>query len=434
MIYFQSSFPQNKLYLIFITYALLILGCSESPYLNDTQDVEKSRPWTNDTFSQNNPMSDAFFQDHTALTIEGIQAFFESSPYGRSWLADHRFNGKKASTIVYEQAKNYRLNPILLLSRLQVESSLVSASGKPAQHLIDRAMGCACPDGYACSSSTLGFEKQVRCGAEKFRELYDLSASGQGWWKKGLGKSTLDHYWITPASHASAALYAYTPWVLIGSGGTWLAWKTANLFDLHVYENNLDRIGGGGSSSSSSSSSCGSFQDVSPSHPGFKAIQISTEQAWVSGCGNGTFCPEKSLTRAEAASILVKALQLSGRSSSSFSDIQGHWAKSAIETLVAENIISGCDEDLFCPDEPLTRAQAAVILAKAGHVNGGWHRHSFQDVADDHWASPYISALDSKGYIGGCSANEFCLDAPMRRWIFLVWLTNVMQAPEPSCN
>ena len=57
---------------------------------------------------------------------------------------------------------------------------------------------------------------------------------------KGLPKDTLDYYRIVPESHATAALYAYTPWVLQGSGGTWLAWSIARQFDRHVTDWNLD--------------------------------------------------------------------------------------------------------------------------------------------------------------------------------------------------
>ena len=77
---------------------------------------------------------------------------------------------------------------------MQVELSLVVAASRPAQHLIIRAMGCACPDDQACGRGSLGFEKQITCGAQKFRELFDLSANRTGWWLKDVGKSTLDGY------------------------------------------------------------------------------------------------------------------------------------------------------------------------------------------------------------------------------------------------
>ena len=410
-------------------------ACSDQNSADSDLSTTKSRPWVPDQFAQNHPMSDSFFQDYDALSEQGVQTFFEESPYGRSWLANFTANGKLASKIVFEQAQRYKINPIVLLSRMQVESSLVAAANKPAQHLIDRAMGCACPDGQACGRGSLGFERQITCGAQKFRELFDLSANGSGWWRKGLGKSTLDGYWIVPQSHASASLYAYTPWVLVGSGGTWLAWKTARLFDSHIYDNRIDQINSGrNSGGSTSNESCDNFTDVGSEHPAYTAINQASAHQWISGCGQNEFCPDKSLTRAEAAVIITKAFEIPTRSSGSFDDIQGHWAKSAIESLHAENIMSGCTADLFCPDEILTRAQAAVMIAKAGNVNGGWHNHPYQDIADDHWASPYISALDAKGYIGGCSDTEFCLDAPMRRWIFVTWIYNVVKPTQISCR
>ena len=411
----------------------LIWSCADQSELDMGSATAKSRPWVADQFTQNHPMTDAFFQDYRSLSESAIQKFFEQSPYGRSWLANYSVSGKSASKLIFEQAQRYKVNPIVLLSRMQVESSLVAATSRPAQHLIDRAMGCACPDGQACGANSLGFANQISCSAQKFRELYDMSADGSGWWRKDLGKSSLDGYWIVPKSHASASLYAYTPWVLIGSGGTWLAWKTARLFDVHIYENRLDEINP--PSSSNQVNSCVSYSDLSAQHPGYTAVIQASAHNWIAGCGANEFCPEKPLTRAEGAVILAKAFGINSRSTQhSFTDIQGHWAQESIESLYAENIMSGCTQNQFCPDEPLTRAQSAVLIAKAGNVDGGWHNHPYTDVPDDHWASPYITALDAKGYIGGCSETEFCLDSPMRRWIFVAWLYNVIKPAPIDCR
>ena len=94
--------------------------------------------------------------------------------------------------------------------------------------------------------------------------------------------------------------------------------------------------------------------------------------------------------------------------------------------------MTGCTETEFCPDVPLTRAQAAVVLAKAIRAIGNGYT-VYEDVPVDHWAAPSISALHNQGDIGGCSADEFCLDAPMRRWIFMIWLVNVKDLPKFTC-
>ena len=49
-----------------------------------------------------------------------------------------------------------------------------------------------------------------------------------------------------------------------------------------------------------------------------------------------------------------------------FTDTQGHWAESYIETIRLAGLTAGCNTDppMYCPDLPLTRAEAAVFLAR----------------------------------------------------------------------
>jgi hypothetical protein len=409
---------------------VLLVSCADMTKMEQGQAIQKTTSnRVADDFNQNQPISDVFFLDTEALSEQGIQLFLERSPYGRSWLADYQIDGHKASTIIRQVSSLKGLNPILLLSRMQVEASLISSISYPDQYLIDRAMGCGCPDGRACERRYLGLKNQISCAAQKFRELYDKSVDGSGWWRKGLSNNTLDHYQIVPVGHATAALYAYTPWVLKGSGGTWLAWRTAKLFQQHIHEHELNELG---DNSWSSSSSCGLFSDVPNSHPGLGYIEAAVHEGWLLGCGNNQFCPNDSLTRAQAASILKNALNLESYERSNLSDIREHWARVAIEAVVSEGIMSGCQADRFCPEDILTRAQAAMIIAKAGHLENK-HNPKFQDVPNDHWAADAIAALDEMGYIGGCSADDFCLEVPMRRWLYVTWLAQTLSLDKNSC-
>lgn len=230
-----------------------LVGCGEldeSEIVELTEDdttTEKStnRPRVSHQFNAQHVISDAFYGDVDALDEAGVQAFLEDSPYGRSWLASARTeSGSPVSRSVVFLAKTYSINPILLLSRMQVESSLVSAGQRPANHLVDYAMGCGCHDGTNCAYAPRGLGPQLECAAQKFRQLYEKSRDGSGWWRKSLPKDTLDYYRIVPQSHATAALYAYTPWVLPNRGGTWLAWSIASQFDKHITNRGFDGISG----------------------------------------------------------------------------------------------------------------------------------------------------------------------------------------------
>jgi hypothetical protein len=49
-----------------------------------------------------------------------------------------------------------------------------------------------------------------------------------------------------------------------------------------------------------------------------------------------------------------------------FTDVQGHWAESYIEQIRLAGLTAGCSTEpsMFCPDKPLTRAEAAVFMAR----------------------------------------------------------------------
>ncbi|HEU0035718.1 MAG TPA: hypothetical protein VFQ53_34135 [Kofleriaceae bacterium] len=177
-------------------------------------------------FDMNSVMTDALFTDGTAMTVDDVQAFLETTPYGtRSWLASYTIDGAPVSQAIVDAAQAYGIHPLVLLARMQTETSLVSKTVKPTQRLIDRALGCGCPDGSTCSSAEAGLGTQIECGARVLRQWYDGSVDGTGEWRRGVSKRTLDPRTVTPRTHATASLYAYTPWVLYGTGGTWLAWN-----------------------------------------------------------------------------------------------------------------------------------------------------------------------------------------------------------------
>lgn len=185
------------------------------------------------TFNQNDVVGDDVFVG--TMTVADVQKFFEQSPYRtRSWLANYSVNGKSAAQLVVDAATAERVSPLMLLARMQVEASLVSKTSRPTTYRIDRALGCGCPDGAGCSSSYRGFGPQLVCGAKILRKWYDGSASGNGLWIKGVSKRTLDPKTVTPMNHATASLYAYTPWVLVGSGGNWLVWNVTRKYVRHA--------------------------------------------------------------------------------------------------------------------------------------------------------------------------------------------------------
>jgi hypothetical protein len=201
-------------------------------------------------------MDDAAFVDTAFMSRAEVQAFLEATPYdSRSFLADYAPSGKSTAELIVEASAAYRISPIVLLVKLQVERGLVSKTVRPAASTLDHAMGCGCPDYGSCSTALSGFESQIECAAEVFRSyLDDLAAGGAtvAGWKVATAKKSLDGLWVSPKTRATAALYTYTPWVLRGTGGNWLFWNVYKKYARAVLEGrpNYHFIGGSCASAS----------------------------------------------------------------------------------------------------------------------------------------------------------------------------------------
>ena len=115
----------------------------------------------------------------------------------------------------------------------------------------------------------------------------------------------------------------------------------------------------------------------------------------IKGYPDGTFKPNKSITRAEFAVIASKYIKNPKAADETFSDVpMNHWAKDAIAMVKAEGWISGYTDGTFKPDAPITRAEAVSIVnrmfdraADAEFVREhGFEIKKFNDLTDKHWA------------------------------------------------
>ena len=89
-----------------------------------------------------------------------------------------------------------------------------------------------------------------------------------------------------------------------------------------------------------------------------------------------------------------------------FGDIKNSPNKAAIEALAAREIINGMNEAEFRPDATMTRAQYATIVVKAlglmPQANG-----KFKDVAANAWYAAYVGTANAYGIVNGRSDTEF---------------------------
>ncbi|MDX8344132.1 S-layer homology domain-containing protein [Rossellomorea sp. YZS02] len=109
----------------------------------------------------------------------------------------------------------------------------------------------------------------------------------------------------------------------------------------------------------------------------------------------------------------------------SFTDIGGTYAKPYIEALSAKNIISGYNDGTYRPQEKVTRAQFAKMLALALELPANPDSaKGFKDVKD--WADPYVGALVDSEITKGIRPDFFGADNPITRQEMIVMFVRAM--------
>jgi hypothetical protein len=125
------------------------------------------------------------------------------------------------------------------------------------------------------------------------------------------------------------------------------------------------------------------------------------------------FCPARILTRAEAAALLARALDLPAGEAGRFVDDDGSTHEVDIERLAAAGITRGCGPVTFCPDRPVTRAEMAALLARALDLPAGEPGRFVDDDGSTHEVD--IERLAAAGITRGCGPVTFCPDEPVPR-------------------
>ncbi|WP_084648807.1 polysaccharide lyase family 8 super-sandwich domain-containing protein [Paenibacillus sp. FSL R7-269] len=131
----------------------------------------------------------------------------------------------------------------------------------------------------------------------------------------------------------------------------------------------------------------------------------------ITGYPNGSFQPNRNVTRAEFTVMLAKALKLQNTEAAlSFKDSDriGPWAKIAVAQAVALGIIQGDNNSNFRPDAPVTRAEMAVMLARALQLAPVARSAGFTDDRDiPAWAVGAAAEMKKSGLMQGKGNNSF---------------------------
>ncbi len=143
------------------------------------------------------------------------------------------------------------------------------------------------------------------------------------------------------------------------------------------------------------------FSDVSPDSDFFSAIESLAGLGIINGYDDGTFRPEGTITRAEAATLICRMLGVEHEAEmitkQVFDDVpQNHWAAGYVAKAVELGIVNGVGNNLFAPNNHLTEEQIVAMLIRA---NG----YEPKPANSDNWALGYIIKASEIGIISDIS-------------------------------
>lgn len=171
--------------------------------------------------------------------------------------------------------------------------------------------------------------------------------------------------------------------------------------------------------------------DVPLDHFAHASIQQLVVQGIMSGSGSEQFSPESLLTKAQTAVALLRVIHGASYvpptvTTSLFTDVPiSHWAVHWIHQFAREGITGGCGTGLFCPENPVTRAQLAVFLLRAKH-GASYTPPAASGIFTDargHWAEIWIDELYRERITNGCTASplNYCPETNVTRATFAVF-------------
>jgi len=131
----------------------------------------------------------------------------------------------------------------------------------------------------------------------------------------------------------------------------------------------------------------------------------------ISGYPDDTFRPDRTLSRAELCTLLIKAkgISVDKPGQDPFPDLPAaHWAAPYVAAAVDLKLAGGYPDGTFMPKRPLSRAEAVKILASFDELKTvSVKSDPFPDLSINHWAAPFIQAAGSAGHLEYLKGRDF---------------------------
>ncbi|MFA5882153.1 MAG: S-layer homology domain-containing protein, partial [Eubacteriales bacterium] len=183
------------------------------------------------------------------------------------------------------------------------------------------------------------------------------------------------------------------------------------------------------------------FADIL-SHWARNDIQLMFDKGIVKGMTANSFAPDANITRAQFATLLVKALGLAESQTVSgvFKDVKSNaWYRGTVEAAAAHGLVVGYANGTFGPDGKITRQEMAAMVAKALKVGGKTVTLSSGEAAQlvskfsdkqqiGSWAQDSVAIAVKEGIITGRTATTFVAKANATRAEGTVMIKKVLES------
>lgn len=144
-----------------------------------------------------------------------------------------------------------------------------------------------------------------------------------------------------------------------------------------------------------------------------KPIKSLTAKAVINGYPDGTFKPDQPVTRAEFATMVAKTFGYKAAAKTGASDAANHWAADYIAATTEQKVMNNYSDGTFRPENHLTRSQLVTMLTRVLHLGTAQEQYSndwptsFTDVPADHSAYRYVEIANKLGLLPNNYQNRF---------------------------
>jgi hypothetical protein len=149
------------------------------------------------------------------------------------------------------------------------------------------------------------------------------------------------------------------------------------------------------------------------------------------GCDLDMFCTGNAVSRLQMAMFIDRAMHLPVTDQDFFTDDNGLTGEASVNRLAAAGITGGCAANRYCPKQAVTRAQMASFLVRAlGLPPAAAPNHFRDDDGSTHEAD--IDSLFEAGITSGCAADRYCPSASVTRGQMAAFLYRAFPTPPPE--